>query len=187
VEAGGDREAARLRPRAAAENTPEKHGTDCRCPATTTGSIVAAKEAGAANTDMAVVHALAMDLIGRAKKVDQIHQFESANNAANKLMRTFAVQLETPARLWRGGEQKMTVEHVHVHSGAQAVVGNVTQLAARRGDGDEKCGQPHGPTDARAVVIGESPPMLGADTARNGVPGKGDEQGQVPIARWRKG
>jgi hypothetical protein len=49
-----------------------------------------------------------MELIGRAKRVDQIHQFESANNAANKLMRTFAVQLETLARLRRGGEQKVT-------------------------------------------------------------------------------
>jgi hypothetical protein len=27
----------------------------------------------------------------------------------------------------RGGNQKMTVEHVHVHEGGQAIVGNVNQ------------------------------------------------------------
>jgi hypothetical protein len=114
-----------------------------------------------------VVHALAMELIGRTKRADQIHQFESANNAANKLMRTFAVQLETLARLRRGGEQKVTMEHVHVHSGAQDVVGNVTQLATGRGDADENSGQPYEPTDARALAFAIGAPVLGADEARD--------------------
>jgi hypothetical protein len=33
---------------------------------------------------------------------------------------------KTITNLRRGGRQKVTVEHVHVHPGAQAVVGNVT-------------------------------------------------------------
>jgi hypothetical protein len=47
---------------------------------------------------------------------------------AERLMRLFGLQLETLSRL-RGrapSEQKVTVEHVHVHEGGQAIVGNVT-------------------------------------------------------------
>jgi radical SAM superfamily enzyme with C-terminal helix-hairpin-helix motif len=36
------------------------------------------------------------------------------------------MQVDALANLRRGGRQKVTVEHVHVHPGAQAVVGNVT-------------------------------------------------------------
>ena len=41
-------------------------------------------------------------------------QQDSAEHALNKLARTFAVQLETLKRYRTGGEQKVTVEHVHV-------------------------------------------------------------------------
>ena len=44
---------------------------------------------------------------------------------ANKLSRTFARLLEALNRHRGKGQQKVTVEHVHVHSGAQAVVGTV--------------------------------------------------------------
>jgi len=53
------------------------------------------------------------------------------------LMRVFAEQLEALQRL-RGktGQQKVTVEHVHVHEGGKAIVGNV---AGRKlgGEGDD--------------------------------------------------
>jgi hypothetical protein len=43
---------------------------------------------------------------------------------ATRLMRLFNEQLESMARLkGKTGQQKVTVEHVHVHSGGQAVVG----------------------------------------------------------------
>src|SRR3982074_2938773 len=44
---------------------------------------------------------------------------------ANKLSRTYATLLEALNRHRGKGQQKVTVEHVHVHSGGQAVVGVV--------------------------------------------------------------
>src|SRR5919206_2617375 len=44
-------------------------------------------------------------------------------NQANKLSRTSAALIEALNRHRGKGQQKVTVEHVHVHSGAQAVVG----------------------------------------------------------------
>lgn len=43
----------------------------------------------------------------------------------NKLSRTFTTQMEALKRYRSKGDQRVTVEHVHVHEGAQAVVGNV--------------------------------------------------------------
>ena len=44
---------------------------------------------------------------------------------ANKLSRTYAVLLDALNHHRGKGQQKVTVEHVHVHSGGQAVVGMV--------------------------------------------------------------
>jgi len=44
---------------------------------------------------------------------------------ANKLSRTYAVLLDALNRHRGKGQQKVTVEHVHVHAGGQAVVGVV--------------------------------------------------------------
>jgi len=44
---------------------------------------------------------------------------------ANKLSRTYAVLLDALNRHRGKGTQKITVEHVHIHSGGQAVVGVV--------------------------------------------------------------
>jgi hypothetical protein len=46
-------------------------------------------------------------------------------NQANKLSRTYTNLLEALNRHRGKGQQKVTVEHVHVHSGGQAVVGTV--------------------------------------------------------------
>lgn len=45
---------------------------------------------------------------------------------ANKLSRAFAQQVEALQRYRGKGQQKMIVEHVHVHAGGQAIVGTVT-------------------------------------------------------------
>jgi hypothetical protein len=44
---------------------------------------------------------------------------------ANKLSRTYAVLLDALNRHRGKGQQKVTVEHVHVHQGGQAIVGAV--------------------------------------------------------------
>ena len=46
---------------------------------------------------------------------------------ANKLSRTFTMQMEALNRYRGKGGQKMTVEHVHINSGGQAIIGNVTK------------------------------------------------------------
>lgn len=46
---------------------------------------------------------------------------------ANKLSRTFTMQMEALSRYRGKGGQKMTVEHVHINSGGQAIIGNVTK------------------------------------------------------------
>jgi hypothetical protein len=48
-------------------------------------------------------------------------------NRASKLIRTFASQMEALSRYRGKGEQKMVVEHIHVHKGGQAIVGSVSQ------------------------------------------------------------
>jgi hypothetical protein len=44
---------------------------------------------------------------------------------ANKLSRTYAMLLDALNRYRGKGQQKVTVEHVHVHSGGRAIVGTV--------------------------------------------------------------
>jgi hypothetical protein len=75
---------------------------------------------------MAAVHMATMTFARRLARVDTILQQDSAERAFNKLARTFAVQLEALKRYRTGGEQKMTVQHVTVNEGGQAIVGSVS-------------------------------------------------------------
>ncbi len=54
-------------------------------------------------------------------------QQEMAERAVNKLSRTFATLVGALKHHRTGGEQKLTVRHVSVSGGSQAIVGNVTQ------------------------------------------------------------
>ena len=79
------------------------------------------------------VHNSALKFLRRASDEGQTFEGADANVLrATRLMRLFKEQLETLASL-RGktSEQKVTVEHVHVYQGGQAIVGNVT-----RGEGE---------------------------------------------------
>jgi hypothetical protein len=58
-------------------------------------------------------------------------------NQANKPSRSFAVLLEALNRHRGNGQQKVTVEHVTVDAGSQAIVGVVTTPGARRRDGEQ--------------------------------------------------
>ena len=75
---------------------------------------------------MAAVHMATMTFARRLAHVENLPQQDSAERAFIKLARTFAAQVEALKRYRTGGEQKMTVEHVHVHQGGQAIVGSVT-------------------------------------------------------------
>lgn len=61
---------------------------------------------------------------------------ESYGRQAVRFMSLFIEQLEAMAKLkGKTGQQKVTVEHVHVHQGGQAIVGAVT--AGNKGDQGE--------------------------------------------------
>jgi hypothetical protein len=77
-------------------------------------------------TQMAAVHMATMVFARRLNHVDNIAQQDSAERAFNKLARTFAVQLEALKRYRTGGEQRVTVQHVTVNEGGQAIVGSVS-------------------------------------------------------------
>jgi hypothetical protein len=75
---------------------------------------------------MAAVHMATMTFARRLNHVENIPQQDSAERAFNKLARTFTTQMEALKRYRTGGQQKVTVEHVTVQAGGQAIVGNVS-------------------------------------------------------------
>ncbi len=84
---------------------------------------------------MVAVHQATMTFSRRLSHVQTIPQQDSAERTLNKLTRTFCAQMET-LKKYRGGEQKITVQHQHVtvNEGGQAIVGTVEQ-GKSRGEG----------------------------------------------------
>jgi hypothetical protein len=71
-------------------------------------------------------HCAAMECYRRAMVSEQTFEARHENlRQATKLSRASAALIETPNRHRGKGQQKVTVEHVHVHSGGQAIVGTV--------------------------------------------------------------
>ena len=96
---------------------------------------------------------------------------------ANKLSRTYAVLLDALNRYRGKGQQKVTVEHVHVHAGGQAVVGTVK--APGGGDRPKSEDQPH----AKQIAHAPQPAMWSADKEREPVSVTGDAERPLPDAR----
>jgi hypothetical protein len=92
---------------------------------------------------MAAVHMASMTFARRLARVENIQQQDSAERAFNKLSRTFAAQMSTLKEYRSKGEQKMTVQHVHVAEGGQAIVGNVNAPAEGGGAREKSGEQPH--------------------------------------------
>jgi hypothetical protein len=113
-------------------------------------------------------HNAAMECYRRAMISEQTLEGRNMNlNQANKLSRTYATLLEALNRHRGKGQQKMTVEHVHVHAGGQAVVGTV-ELPGR-GNHSISEDQAHAKaTDA------PQPPVWSQDSFREPVPVSGD-------------
>jgi hypothetical protein len=108
---------------------------------------------------MAAIHAATMTFARRLANVEDIPQQDSAERALNKLARTFAMQMETLKRYRTGGEQKVTVQHVSVQEGGQAIVGNVTQAAPKRAADSPPASPPPLLTESKTApmeVIGKS-------------------------------
>ena len=75
---------------------------------------------------MAAVHNATMASARQLKVAETPLQQDSAERTFNKLARTFVAQMEALKRYRTGGEQNVTVKHVTVNDGGQAIVGNVT-------------------------------------------------------------
>ena len=90
---------------------------------------------------MVTTHTLAMRFLGSTSPAQYPNVVIDSNlNRGTKLLRTFLMQLEALNRHRSKGEQKMVVEHVHVHSGGQAIVGPVTGNPAGQRSIDEHQG-----------------------------------------------
>jgi hypothetical protein len=77
-------------------------------------------------SQLVACHNTAMECYRRAMIGEQTFEGRRENlNQANKLFRTYATLLESLNRHRGKGQQKVTVEHVHVHEGSHAIVGNV--------------------------------------------------------------
>ena len=84
---------------------------------------------------MVSVHNMAMSYAARAMHKDQTVIGVNYNvERVTKLMRTFTAQMEALARYRGKGQQKVIVEHVHIHQGGRAIVGVVNP----RGGGGEQ-------------------------------------------------
>ena len=74
---------------------------------------------------MAAINMLTMSFARRLNNVENVQQQDSAANALTKLARTYAAQLTALKNYRTGGEQRVTVQHVNVNHGGQAIVGEV--------------------------------------------------------------
>jgi hypothetical protein len=124
-------------------------------------------------------HNAAMECYRRAMIGEQSFEGRRENlNQANKLSRTCATLLEALNRHRGKGQQKVTVEHVHVHAGGQAVVGTVENSG---GGGQRKWeDQPH----AKRIAYAPESAMRREDEKRKPVPVGSD--GERPLSNARR-
>jgi hypothetical protein len=141
---------------------------------------------GAMNIALLELVARTRDAIaGHPYQGDGIKRLDVLGNLTNKFMRTYTMQVEALARKRRKGEQNVTVKHVHIHSGAQAVVGVVNHRRRRGGRKNGAQAHEREPDKPAALTISERPSMRSADQERQALPVPGDQEGAMSIARRR--
>ena len=121
-------------------------------------------------------HSAAMECYRRAMIGEQTFEGRRENlSQANKLSRTYAMLLDALNRHRGKGQQKVTVEHVHVHSGGKAVVGMVETPGG--GSQQKSKEQPH------AIAFAPGIEMPSANPERSTVPSASDAERPLPDAR----
>jgi len=130
-------------------------------------------------TQMVATHAAAITALRRLKGSETIPQQDSNGNLAVKLLRTFAAQVEALQRHRGKGQQKVTVEHVHVHAGGQAIVGSVTPVGGGPQTTEEQTRAPPG------IAYEPATPMRSPDPQREVVPVVGGS-GKAPVQNARR-
>jgi len=120
-------------------------------------------------------HNAAMECHRRAMLGDQTFEGRRENlNQANKLSRTWATLVEALNRYRGKGQQKVTVEHVHVHAGGQAMVGNIESSRDRSLPSEEKMS---------AIAYAPEPPLSGPDQTPDPLPVASNEDRSLSDAR----
>lgn len=123
-------------------------------------------------------HNAAMECYRRAMIGEQSFEGRRENlNQANKLSRTWTTLLDALNKHRGKGQQKVTVEHVHVHAGGQAVVGTVERPGG--GVTREIEEQAH----AKQIGHAPEPAMRSPDQERDAVPVARDGERPLPDAR----
>ncbi len=75
---------------------------------------------------MACTHAVAMAVLSRAGGAyGGARHVAMMAATASRLLRAYAIQVESLRRLRAGGSQYMRIEHIHIEPNAQAVIGNL--------------------------------------------------------------
>lgn len=74
---------------------------------------------------MAVTHVALIRSARWLAHADRIDQVQAHYNGFTKLARTYALQVEGLRKYRNGGKQTVTVQHMNVEGGGQAIVGNV--------------------------------------------------------------
>jgi hypothetical protein len=125
---------------------------------------------------MYVTHDAAIRALSQLGSAEWVPTAQMYGNLATKLLRTSQGQMETLARMRRGGEQ--VVRHVHVDNrGGQAVIAENVHTG---GKGNGKIDDQSHATGAAGI----GPSLLGADPFGNGVPIPSRERAEaVPYAR----
>jgi hypothetical protein len=126
---------------------------------------------------MVATNRAALDMLARARQADYLPAMQDCGNLAVKLLRTYTAQIEALAKLRRGGEQTVRVEHVHVHSGGQAVVG----VVENPGRGSQRKSEDQG--DAKQIAHAPQPAVWSADQEREPVPVASDAERPMSNAR----
>jgi hypothetical protein len=140
-------------------------------------------------SQLIAAHNAAMECYRRAMLSEQTLVGRRENlNQANKLLSTYTLLLEALNRHRGKGQQKVTVEHVHVHEGGQAIVGHVEHKGEGAGKKNEdqshaKQKKNEDQSHAKQVAHAQQPSVWGSDTAREPVPVTGDAERPLPHAR----
>jgi hypothetical protein len=143
---------------------------------------------------MAVTNIVLLELVARTRGSIAGHRYEGngikrldvLGNLTNKFMRTYTMQVEALARKRRKGDQNIRVEHVHVHTGGQAIVGNVSHRGGRGLTKNDQQPYEGGQEKPTTRAISKCPSVRSADQARETLPVASDEKRALSIARRRK-
>ena len=125
-------------------------------------------------------HNATMECYRRAMLTGQTPEgTRDALNQASKLSRTHATLVDALNKHRGKGQQKVTVEHVHVYAGGQAVVGTIEQ----KGGGGQYIleDQPH----AQQITYASEPTLWGEDAGEDALPIPSDGKWALPNAWWQ--